>query len=132
MRVCSPSFMLISPLAAAALIAGAGCGGSDRGDASGTLMRQDGSPVARARVVARCNDTGATEHTSTDTNGYFKIGDGLAPGDYDVFIAEDLGDPDNRSKPTIAAKYSDAATSGIKIHVKAGEATKLDLKLDPP
>jgi hypothetical protein len=132
MRVRSAKFIDIASLAVMALMVCLGCGRSDRSGVSGTLVRQDGSPLASARVVARSNDTGATAYGATDNNGHFKIGDGLAPGDYDVFIAEDLGDPDNRRKPSIASKYGDSATSNIKISVKAGEATQLDLKLDPP
>jgi len=113
------------------MIASGGCGGSDRGKVRGTVLHKDGSAVSRARVVAR-SDTGTTAHGTTDEKGYIEFEGEIAPGNYDVSILEDRGDPDNRRPSTIAAKYRDATTSGIKITVKAGEATQLDLKLDSP
>jgi hypothetical protein len=114
------------------LFATAGCGGSDHGRVSGTLVRKDGAPIVGARVVANSSETGKTAYATTDANGQFKISEGLLPGNYIVVVLEDLGDPDRPQRPSIAAKYRDASRSGIGISVTAGDTTELDLTLDPP
>ena len=86
--------------------------------------------------LPRASDTGKSAHATTDGQGYFEMGtaeqgDGIAPGNYDVFIVEDRGDPDHRRPATIAAKYRDPAKSKIKVSVKAGDARELNLTLDP-
>jgi hypothetical protein len=119
-------------LTAAAALAFVGCGKSDRGSVSGKLLHKDGSPVTMARVVAHSKDTGATAYGTTDKDGYFMISDGLAPGDYDVNILEDRGDPDNRRPAKIASKYRDPARSGLSVNIQAGNTAKLSLTLEPP
>jgi Carboxypeptidase regulatory-like domain len=119
-------------LAVATMFALPGCGKSDRGSISGTLLRKDGSPVATSRVVARSKESGATAYGTTDKAGYFEINDGLAPGDYDLNILEDRGDPDSRRPATIAAKYRDPAKSGLSVNVQAGRSATVNLTLDPP
>jgi hypothetical protein len=131
MRACPVSSFGVAFLTAAALLEFAGCSTSDHGSVSGTLVRKDGSPLAKARVVAHSKDTGATAYGTTDDSGHFQINNGLAPGDYDVNILEDRGDPDNRRPPTIAAKYRDPARSGVSINIQAGDTTKLSLTLEP-
>ena len=123
---------IVVALLLAVVVSAGGCGRSDRGKVTGTVAHKDGSPLAGARVVARSTETGATAYGTTNQKGYVEFGGEIAPGNYDVSILEDRGDPDSRRAPTIAAKYQDATKSEIKITVKAGEATQLDLKLDPP
>jgi Carboxypeptidase regulatory-like domain len=115
-----------------------GCGASsDRARVSGTLLRHDGTPLAGANVVAQATDAGKSASATTDAQGRFEIGnaaqgDGIAPGNYNVFIVEDLGDRDSRQRPTIADKYKDPAKSGISITVKPGDTQELNLTLDRP
>src|SRR5262245_6448525 len=115
-----------------------GCGGSsDRARVSGTLLRSDGTPLANANVVAQAADGGKTANASTDAGGHFDLGNGpngsgILPGNYNVFIVEDLGDRDQRRKRTIAEKYADPTKSGISLSVKAGDASEINLTLDPP
>jgi hypothetical protein len=114
----------------------AGCGASDRGRVSGTVLRKDGTPLATARVIARSTETGLTVYGTTDSDGKFALSgdeqsDGIPAGDYDVVILEDRGNPDERRPPSIAAKYRDPATSGLTLSVEAGESKELNLTLDP-
>jgi hypothetical protein len=132
MRACSVSSFGFAFLAATAALAFTGCGKSDRGSVSGKLVHKDGSPVAMARVVAHSKDTGATAYGTTDKDGYFRISDGLAPGDYDVNILEDRGGPDDRRPATIGSKYRDPAKSGLSVSVQGGRDATLNLSLDPP
>ncbi len=114
-----------------------GCGSSERAYVTGNVTRPDGTPLPNAKLVATSADTGQSAAASTDQAGYFEFGtgeqgDGIPAGNYDVVVVEDLGDMDNRHAPTIAARYRDSATSGIKLSVTPGETTELNLKLDPP
>jgi len=115
-----------------------GCGRtSDRGFVSGTIQTHNGTPLKAASVIAVSSETGKSAYGTTDQSGHFELGvaskgNGIAHGDYNVGVVEDRGDPDNRRPPTIAAKYRDPASSGIKLNVTAGESKELNLKLDPP
>lgn len=109
----------------------------ERGHVTGTLQTHGGTPLPGANVVATSGETGKSAHGTTDQAGHFELGmaakgDGIPLGNYNIGIAEDRGDPDNRRPPTIATKYRDPATSGIKLTVSAGESKELNLKLDPP
>ncbi|HEY3394725.1 MAG TPA: hypothetical protein VGK58_18615, partial [Lacipirellulaceae bacterium] len=64
--------------------------------------------------------------------GVGENGDGIPPGNYDVIIVENRGDPDNRRPPSIAAKYGDVRISGLQLSVEAGETENLRITLDPP
>lgn len=128
----SANCFAVALLLAAATVHVAGCARSEHGSIEGTLTRPDGTPLASARVVARSSETGATAYGTTDEKGSFNFGDEIAPGNYDISILEDRGDPDNRRSPTISAKYRDASTAHIRISVKPGEAAELKLTLDPP
>jgi hypothetical protein len=52
------------------------------------------------------------------------------PRDYDVMIIEDTGSPDNRRPATIAAKYQDAAKSGLNVTLQPDEKNHFEFKLD--
>jgi hypothetical protein len=74
---------------------------------------------------------------TTDSEGKFALktdgqGDGVSAGNYDVVVLEDRGNPDSRRPPTIAGKYRDPATSGLKLNVEAGRSQELNLTLDAP
>jgi hypothetical protein len=80
-------------------------------------------------------DTGKSAYGTADSEGRFTLRsdaeeDGVPPGNYDIVVLEDRGDPDSRRRPTIAAKYRDPATSGLKVNVGAGEATEATFTLD--
>jgi hypothetical protein len=113
-----------------------GCGGSNTGTVRGTVLHADGSPLAGARVVARSAETGETAYGTTDADGSFELGgasgDGVPPGDYDVIVLEDRGDPDSRQALTVAAKYRDPEKSGLAVSVQSGELQQLNFTLDPP
>jgi hypothetical protein len=127
----------VMPWAAITLLAAAGCQGNDRAKVSGKLLRQDGTPLAGARVIATSGSAGKSAYGTTDQQGKFELGvaqegDGVPPGKYEVTIVEDRGDPDNRRPASIAAKYRDPATSGLTLDVQAGETAELNLTLEPP
>jgi Carboxypeptidase regulatory-like domain len=114
-----------------------GCGRSGRATVSGILLRAGGAPLVGARVIATSKESGNSAYGTTDDHGHFELGlaekgDGIPAGNYDVTIVEERGDPDNRRPPTIAAKYRDAGSSGIRVSVKSGESAKLNLTLEPP
>jgi len=128
--------MFLRLAAGAALAATYGCGSSDRGTVTGKLSRSDGTPLVGARVVATSPD-GQTAYGTTNDRGEFSLGagkdtKGVLPGDYQLIVIEDLGDPDNRRRPTISAKYRKAETSALRVGVSAGEKVELNLTLDPP
>jgi hypothetical protein len=115
----------------------AGCGRSEHAAVSGTLLRRGGTPLVGARIVATSKETGKSAYSTTDDAGHFELGvgengDGIPPGNYDVIIVENRGDPDNRRPPAIAAKYGDARTSGLQVSVEAGETKQLNITLDLP
>jgi len=113
-----------------------GCGKAGSATVTGTVVRKDGSALVGARVIAISPETGKSAYGSTDGQGRFELGvveegDGIPPGNYNVTVDENLGDPDNRSKPTIAAKYRDPKASGIRLSVSAGQNAELNVTLDP-
>jgi hypothetical protein len=123
--------------AAFVLVPAAGCGGSDRAHVSGTLVHKDGTPLVRARVLARSRETGHSASGVTNEQGFFELGvekkgDGIPPGEYYVVIYEDRGDADYPNPPSISSKYEKASGSGFTLKVKAGERNTFDATLDPP
>jgi len=114
-----------------------GCGTSDRATVSGTLVRKDGTPLQRARVIATSSKTGKSAYGQTNENGKFELGvseagDGVPPGEYAVVILESRGETEFRPPATIARRYQDRSKSGISLSVEAGDSKQLDLTLDPP
>jgi hypothetical protein len=125
---------------AAAALAGAavvGCGGGDRSAVVGQLLRQDGSPLAGARVTARSDKTGKWASGYSDAEGRFslgtvQVGDGIPPGNYYVIIVEDRGGAENLRPATIHERYANPGSSGLTVSVEPGETAELNIKLDPP
>jgi hypothetical protein len=125
-------WLLLSLIAGSAM---AGCGDSDRASVTGTLLRKDGAPLVGARVIARSPQTGESSYGITDAEGKFELGAsadsrGVSPGDYELLIVEDRGDPDHRKPRSIAAKYRNSSTSGLSVNVKAGEQAEVNFTLD--
>jgi hypothetical protein len=115
----------------------AGCGRSDRATVSGTLVRKDGTPLVRARVIATSAESGKSAYGQTDESGEFELGiseagDGVPPGEYTVVILENRGDAEVPPPATISKKYRDRSKSGINLSVEAGDSEQLQLRLDPP
>jgi hypothetical protein len=136
MRLQRLRLLLVSLLAASLSSATLGCSRSNVARVSGTVLRKDGTPVSGVRVIARSDETGKMGNGQTDGDGHYelgteKMGDGIPPGDYSVIVVEDLGDEHTRRPATIATKYAKPSTSGLKVSVRAGEKTVLDMSLDP-
>jgi hypothetical protein len=113
-----------------------GCGSPALGKVSGTVTRKDGTPLAKADLLARSNETGKSASGQTDEQGRYTLtsrdgAKGLPPGDYYVIVAEDLGSISNPRKPTIDGKYANGQSSGLTFSVKAGEQLEFNIALDP-
>jgi hypothetical protein len=113
-----------------------GCGGPALAKVSGTVTRKDGTPLAKADLVARSNETGKSGSGQTDAQGHYTFmsrdgAEGLPAGDYYVIVAEDLGSISNPRKPTIDGKYANGQTSGLTFSVKAREKLEFNIALDP-
>jgi len=111
-----------------------GCG-DDRAHVTGKVARADGSPLSKARVIAR-SDSGKSASDVTDQEGRFRLSasepdGGMEPGTYAVIIVEDRGRTDNMRAASISAKYADPAQSGLNFSVAAGEEKTFDITLDP-
>lgn len=118
----------------AALLVLAGCGDAGLSKVSGTVLRHDGSPLAGARVVFRAAETGTSANGMTDSNGNYVLGsmtqgDGISPGEYQVYILEDRGGWDSPKPRTINPIYENAKTSGLTCVVEAGKPTTFDIEL---
>jgi hypothetical protein len=115
----------------------AGCGSGGLAKVQGTVTRQDGTPLAGARVIARSQESGIAATGGTDEKGHFELrqaetGAGIPAGDYDVLVAEDRGPMDAQASATISLKYQRASTSGLQLSVAAGEKKVVEWTLDPP
>jgi hypothetical protein len=128
-------------LAVAVLAASAaGCGATDRATVSGQVKESDGTPVAGALVVARCDETGASGSGETGSDGSYQLGgsqpgDGIAPGNYSVTVLSErkgLQDGGGGSAAKVPAKYGSHATSGLSFSVAAGDAKQFDITLNAP
>jgi hypothetical protein len=113
-----------------------GCGKKGEATVTGRATYTNGTPLVNARILARSNETGKSAVGATDGNGDFELvganpGDGVIAGTYNVYIAEDRGDPDNPKRPTIAAIYSDPGKSGLTFTVATGEHAVFDITLSP-
>ena len=127
-------FSLVTCVVPLAAIVSTGCGAADTGRVSGTVLNASGAPLVRARVIARSAETGKSVYATSDSSGNFELnggdGEGLPAGEYDVIVLEDRGDPDVRQPLTVAAKYRNHETSGLKVTVKAGESIEMNLELN--
>jgi hypothetical protein len=112
-----------------------GCSGADQATVQGTVVTNDGKPLVGARVIARLKNTGVSVTGGTDASGRFVLETsdaepGIAAGDYEVIIVEDLGPMDAQRRPSIAMKYRNAATSGLEFTSTPGEEKELNWTLD--
>lgn len=119
------------------VLAGGGCGASDRGTVTGRVVHSDGTPLVLARVIANCEGNSKTAFGSTDMEGYYELTldpekQGIPPGTYSVYLIEDRGVVEGQMKRTIAKKYTDPHTSGLKFEVAAGERTVFDITAESP
>ncbi len=101
----------------------------------------DKAPVPTGTIFFATASTisqGAIKPDGTFTVGSFKVGDGLPPGEYQVFFGgvesvseEKLPDGTVRTTytPLIDAKYMAAETSGLTFTVD-GKAKRFDIELD--
>ena len=100
------------------------------------MLNASGAPLVRARVIARSAETGKSAYATSDSSGNFELnggdGEGMPAGNYDVIVLEDRGDPDARRPMTVAARYRNHETSGLKVTVEAGETSDFNVTLDPP
>ena len=125
-------------VSAAMLLTGTfvGCGGPALAKVSGTVTRKDGTPLAKANLLARSNDTGKSASGETDEQGHYTLvsrdgSEGIPAGDYYLIVAEDLGSISNPRKPTIDGKYANGKSSGLTFSVQSGEKREFNITLDP-
>jgi hypothetical protein len=112
-----------------------GCSGADQATVQGTVVTSAGKPLVGARVIARLKDTAVSVTGGTDPSGRFVLETseserGIAAGDYEVIVVEDLGPMDAQRQPSIAMKYRNAATSGLAFTAAPGEEKELNWTLD--
>lgn len=127
-RLTIPTLLLV-------LLTCVGC--SDRAYVQGQVIRTDGTPVVKARVVARSDETGVSGHGLTNDSGNYSLGvmekgDGLPPGKYTVVVVEDLGDVTNPKPPTVHPNYRHPTTSGLSLTLEPREKRAYDLELKLP
>lgn len=127
---------VLHPLSFLLLLA-VGCGSSDRVHVSGRVTRTDGTPVNGAKVLLRSQETGKSARGVTDSEGRYELGvetkgDGIAPGEYGVAVAEDRGSWDSPKPRTVHARYESPSTSELTLTVEPSGSITFDLTLDPP
>ena len=109
-----------------ALLLCCGCG-SGRVTISGTVVYEDGSPVAEGTVCGELVDGGRDMVQGTIRNGAFSLGtmkpgDGVRPGKYKILIqCRALGDAEKAAgrHPAIDGKYGAYETSGLTLDATA-------------
>ena len=122
----------------AATVAGCGWSGSPLVPLSGTVSL-DGQPLARGMIQFEPEATTGSTAVASVANGRFSATTGgrpgIAPGRYKVRIdarAEPADETDTLPRSVIAAKYADAATSGLGCEIAVGRENVVDWKLEPP
>ena len=113
-----------------------GCGGGNRAEVSGKVIRADGSPLVGARVIARSDATGKSASGLTDNDGHYVLstvepGDGVPAGDYKASIIEYRGTGDNMRPASISLKYGNPDDSGLAFEISGGEEKVFDVVVDP-
>ncbi len=94
---------------------------------TGTVLEEDGKPVAGATVVLapeRRRRTDLFRSVTTDQYGRFFI-EGIAPGEYQIFAFDDV-ESGAWSDPDFLAEWEDAATE-IELEEGGREAVELEL-----
>ncbi|WP_439621918.1 carboxypeptidase-like regulatory domain-containing protein [Gemmata sp.] len=105
----------------------------------GRLVYEDGTPVPGATVVLQTTHDGKRipARGMANPDGTFELTtftdkDGVIEGEHDVTVvplpATDSAAP---AKPVVAAKYSNAESSGLKVTVKP-DATEILIKVEAP
>lgn len=123
-------------LALVVLLPISGCGSGDRIDFGGRVTKKDGSPLAGARVTFRAPKTGASASGVTDQDGHYelggtRVGEGVMPGEYEIVVNEMRYRDGKSIPPTVALKYINPKTSGLKFTVEPGGERTFDIVLDP-
>jgi hypothetical protein len=124
-------------LLAAVTLATVGCSRGNLIPIDGKVIRNDGTPLADARLVLRSKQSGKTIYGYTNDSGEIRLEvpeeePRGAVREYDAMIVEHTGDPDKRPPATIASKYQDAAKSGLKVTVQPSGKNQFEFKLDAP
>lgn len=89
--------------------------------------------MANARVTFRSSKSGSSASGVTDQYGLYKLGgDGVEPGEYDVIVNELRYRDGKAMAPTVAIKYINPQSSGLKFTAEPGGEKTFDLVLDPP
>ena len=128
--------------AAAALLAAAGCSGRDLHPVTGRVTYTDGTPFPDGRVefeaVAPGPDGkryavgGGIGPDGRFVLGTFRVDDGAPVGEYRVAVLPHPPDKPVPGPGPIDAKYTDAATSGLRFEVKRGNnVCELVVERDP-
>ena len=111
------------------------CGCSPGGNTiSGQVTGPDGQPLAKARVLVRCEATGCSANAVSDSEGKFTLqrSDRFDDGEYTVVVTEWLGDdPDNPLPATIAAEYQSVNRSSLRFQVPEQLGKPLEITLKP-
>jgi hypothetical protein len=116
----------------------AGCGGSDRGNVTGTV-RVNGQPVGPGTISFEPTSGGPGAMAQFGADGKFKVHssgkkEGAKVGEYLVSIVggESFGDEiaDPNAKGIIPARYGSTATSQLTVKVEPG-TKEVDFDLKP-
>jgi len=106
-----------------------GCG-SDRVQISGTVVYEDGSPLAEGTVCGELSEGGSHMVQGNVTNGAFSLGttspgDGAKPGKYKIMIqCRALGDAElaEGKKPALDRKFGSYESSGLTLDIASARS----------
>lgn len=132
------AFWALSLSAVCVLVAGCG---SDTDRVAGTVKYSDGTPLTRGTVNFegdRASASGKINEDGSFAMSSLSEGDGVAPGEYRVYISGTEGDMvyDEATRkyssppPLVDAKFSNPATSGVTATVPGTES--LDIVVEKP
>lgn len=119
-----------------------GCG-APHSPSDGSVRFSDGSAVESGSIEFRSLDDGAAYASRIGSDGSFKLTDNqgqpnFAPGEYEVVVVqivltEDLPAHLHEHGHTVARRYADYATSGLRFLNKTDrtEPIQIELAIDP-